>query len=94
VSPDRQRSGIGGALVRAVTALADSRGEPLVIVEGSPNYYARFGFEDARPHGLLVPLPDWAPREAGQVLLLTAYDPDDPTLRGDVVYPPAFDDID
>lgn len=42
------------------------------------------------PHGIHVHLPDWAPPEAAQVHLLGAYDPG---LRGTVVYPPPFDDL-
>ena len=90
VDPDHQGRGIGGALVRASTALAQHGAEPLVIVEGDPRYYSRFGFEYARPLGVEFTLPDWAPDEAGQILRLTDYDP---ALRGAVIYPPAFDDI-
>jgi putative acetyltransferase len=93
VHPGHQGGGIGGALVRAVTALADRRGEPVVILEGSPTYYSRFGFEHSARHGIEIPLPDWAPAEAAQVLLLSSYDPADATLRGRVVYPAAFDGI-
>jgi len=93
VAPDHQRLGIGGALVQAATALADHFGEPLVVLEGSPQYYPRFGFEPATPHGIAIPLPDWAPHDAAQVLLLSGYDASDPTLRGTVVYPPAFDGV-
>src|SRR5262245_47245498 len=39
VRPDRQRQGIGAALVRAAIAAAEERGEPLVLVEGVPAYY-------------------------------------------------------
>lgn len=88
VDPDVQGRGIGGQLVRAVTAIADRRGEPLVVLEGNPAYYSRFGFEAAARHGITLPLPDWAPTEAAQVLRLSN---DTPDLRGRVVYPPAFD---
>ncbi len=88
VAPSRQRTGIGSALVQAVTAIADERGEPLVVVEGGPAYYRRFGFEPAYEHGIEITVPDWAPREAGQVLRLGAYNA---ALTGSVVYPPAFD---
>ena len=37
--------------------------------------------------GIQIDLPDWAPREAGQAYPLSAYDE---SLRGHVVYPPAF----
>jgi len=38
-----------------------------------------------------MPLPDWAPPEAAQVLCLSSYDPRDVRLRGRVTYPPSFD---
>jgi putative acetyltransferase len=93
VMPERQRSGVGKALVAAVLAIADERDEPLVVLEGSPAYYGPLGFEFARPHNIEIHLPDWAPPEAGQVMFLTAYDPADPTLRGQVIYPAAFDGL-
>ena len=76
--------------MRAVTARADVRGEPLVVLEGSPLFYARLGFEHAAPHGIDITLPSWAPPEAAQVLRLRNYDA---SLRGRVVYPPAFDEV-
>jgi putative acetyltransferase len=88
VRPDRHGEGIGSTLVRGVLAIADDRGEPLVVLEGSPTYYGRLGFEHAAPLGIVIPLPDWAPEEAGR-----AYDPDDPTLRGRLVWPAAFDGV-
>jgi putative acetyltransferase len=88
VAPDFQGGGIGSALVRAVTARVDDDGEPLVVLEGSPSYYGRLGFEYSVPHGIHINLPDWAPREAAQVLRLRNYDS---SIRGHVVYPPAFD---
>jgi putative acetyltransferase len=90
VAPDRHGRGIGGALVRAVVARVDAAGEPLVVVEGDPRYYGRFGFEPSAPQGIHIALPDWAPPEAAQVLRLAAYDP---AYRGRVRYPPAFDGI-
>ena len=94
VDPTHQGVGIGGALVRAVTTIASEIGEPLVVLEGSPQYYARLGFEPATASGIAVRLPDWAPPEAAQVMHLERYDAADPTLRGAVVYPPAFDGVD
>jgi putative acetyltransferase len=90
VSPDVHGRGIGSALVREVTRRVDADGHPLIVLEGSPAYYGRFGFEDSRAHGIHLHLPDWAPPEAGQVLRLAA---DDPAIRGEVVYPPAFDHL-
>jgi putative acetyltransferase len=90
VAPDHQRQGIGSALVRAGAALVDARGEPLIVLEGSPAYYGRLGFEYSVPYGIRITLPEWAPPEAAQILRLGNYDP---TLRGLVVYPPAFDAV-
>lgn len=93
VDPAAQGRGVGGALVRAATAIADERGEPLVVLEGNPDYYSRFGFVAAATHGITLPLPDWAPPAAAQVMLLAPYDPMDESLRGTVSYPPAFDEL-
>lgn len=87
VDPTHHGKGVGGLLVTTVTALADARGEPLVVLEGDPRYYSRFGFEPAASHGIELPLPDWAPSAAAQVIPLTN---DDPTLRGTVAYPASF----
>jgi len=93
VDPVHQKQGIGGQLVRAVVALADQRGEPLVVLEGSVKYYSRFGFQFSVPHGIEMHLPEWAAPESAQVMLLTTYDASDDTLKGMVVYPPAFDGL-
>jgi putative acetyltransferase len=93
VRPDRQKAGIGHSLVSAALAVADERGEPLVVLEGSPAYYGRFGFEHSITYGIEIHLPDWAPPEAAQVKRLRSFDPNDATLRGKVVYPPAFDGL-
>ena len=90
VEPSYQRRGIGSALVNAVTERADSRGEPLVVVEGSPAFYGALGFEPSVRYGIRLALPSWAPADAAQVLRLRPFDP---SLRGRVVYPPAFDDV-
>jgi putative acetyltransferase len=91
VRPERQRAGIGSALVRASLEVAEARGDPLVILEGSPAYYGRLGFEHSVSYGIEIHLPEWAPPEAAQVMRLTSFDRDDPTLRGTAVYPAAFD---
>jgi putative acetyltransferase len=90
VQPDVQRRGIGSELVRDVCAIADAAAEPLVVLQGSPVYYGRLGFVDSRSVGITMDLPDWAPREAGQVLMLAGYDP---SVRGHVVEPDAFVDL-
>ena len=90
VAPSHQRQGIGSALVRAVVAAAELYGAPFVVLEGDPRYYGRLGFESSTRYGISIDLPDWAPPEAAQVIRLRNYDP---TVRGRVVYPPAFDDV-
>lgn len=87
VSPAMQGRGIGSALVRAGLAGAEALGEQLVLLEGSPRYYPRFGFRDCRTLGVQITLPDWAPPEAGMAFTLSAYDP---AVRGRLDYPPAF----
>jgi putative acetyltransferase len=88
VDPDHQGCGIGSALVHAVVSVIEAAGEQLIVLEGSPWYYARFGFEYAVPLGITIKLPDWAPAEAAQVLRLSEYNP---AICGELVYPPAFD---
>ena len=86
VLPELQGQGIGSALVRASLEAARGLGEPLVLLEGNPKYYARFGFVRADELGLLPPpeaLYDWA----FQVAVL---DESVPFPRGRVVYPPTF----
>ena len=87
VRPDRQRQGIGSALVEEGLRRAKERGEPVVIVEGDPRYYSRFGFRRASELGLDDP-HEGIPDGAYQAL---AYAPDHP--RGRVVYPPPFDEV-
>jgi putative acetyltransferase len=47
VTPDRQRTGIGSALVRDGLAECRRRGVEAVFVVGHPDYYPRFGFRRA-----------------------------------------------
>jgi putative acetyltransferase len=86
VHPDVQGRGHGSALVRASLAAVQARGEPLLLVEGNPAYYGRFGFVRADELGLLPPpeaLHDWAV----QVAVL---DPSRPLPQGRIVYTPPF----
>ena len=71
VLPDRQRHGIGSALVRQGLKILRQRGCPFVVVLGHPGYYPRFGFERASAHGLSC---QWeaVPDEAFMVLILDA----------------------
>jgi putative acetyltransferase len=86
VLPEHQRRGHGSALVRASLDAVRARGEPLLLVEGNPKYYGRFGFVRADELGLLPPpetLVDWA----FQVAVL---DPEATLPQGQVVYSEPF----
>lgn len=52
VDPELQRRGIGAALLRASIDAARAAGERGIFLYGSPDYYPRFGFEDARRWGV------------------------------------------
>ena len=88
VLPDRQRAGVGSALVRQGLERARSTEYPLVVVLGHPDYYPRFGFRPARPYGIETPYD--APDEAWMVLPLPAYDK---RVRGIVLYPSAWEGV-
>ena len=86
VAPERQRRGIGSALVRHALHQAEQAGAPLVFLEGSPAYYPRFGFQRASRFGFTAPsvrIPDIA----FQVVRLAAYRP---WMTGAVVYAEQF----
>ncbi|GAA3058398.1 N-acetyltransferase [Kitasatospora albolonga] len=86
VLPGHQRKGVGLALVHAVIGGADALGEPLVALLGSPEYYGRYGFRRSTDLGVNAPDPSWG--RFFQVRPLASYQP---SLRGDFVYPQAFD---
>lgn len=52
VIPDKQRQGIGKALVNHGLEHCRSLGIDLVVVLGDPGYYKKFGFQRALDHGL------------------------------------------
>jgi putative acetyltransferase len=88
VLPDRQGTGVGSALMRAVLAAAEARGEALVALVGDPGYYRRFGFRPAADLGVLAPDPTWG--DYFQALPLTAWSAD---LRGEFRYAEPFTDV-
>ena len=88
VLPDRQRQGVGSALVVAGLDAAEAAEETLVIVLGHPWFYPRFGFRSASRYGILPPAA-W-PDAAFMAKPLTRYRGD---LRGRVDYPPTFDGL-
>jgi putative acetyltransferase len=86
VRPDRQRRGVGSALVHAVLGAADALGEPLVALLGDPGYYSRFGFGLSHQYAIAPPKPEWHPHF--QVRVLYGYRSG---LRGTFTYPEPFD---
>jgi predicted N-acetyltransferase YhbS len=91
VAPDHQNAGIGSALTRAALEVADlTRPEPLVIVQGHPDYYPRFGFVRGRTAGILPPEHLGAIDRAWMVRRR----PGAPRVTGRVVYPAAFLELD
>ncbi len=52
VLPDRQRCGVGAALLEAGLMQARDIGAGAVLVLGHPDYYPRFGFEPASRHAI------------------------------------------
>jgi putative acetyltransferase len=85
VHPDRQRRGVGTALMHSVLGAADALDEPLVVLLGHADYYPRFGFRPAEEYGVIPPVPGW--RAHFQALALTSYHDD---LRGQFVYAEPF----
>jgi predicted N-acetyltransferase YhbS len=60
VLPERQRDGVGSALMHAVIAAAEALDETLLGLLGEPVFYRRFGFQAAGELGVLSPDPTWA----------------------------------
>ena len=86
VLPEWQRRGVGSALIRHGLEILAERGVPLVFLEGSPDYYPRFGFRPGGDHGFRRPSLR-IPSAAFQVLMLPAYEP---WMTGTLVYRQEF----
>lgn len=71
VLPDRQKEGIGTALVNHGLAMLCERQCPFVLVLGHAEYYPRFGFQPAREYGLSCQW-DGVPDEAFMILIFDA----------------------
>ena len=84
VLPSHQRRGIGSALVRETIRIADERDEPLLLIEGDPAYYGRFGFTRADAAGIEPPPEAHGP----QYFMLRPLRAYDASLKGRAVYPP------
>jgi putative acetyltransferase len=70
VTPERQRAGIGSALVRAGLEECQRLGIDAVFVVGHPTYYPRFGFKSASSVGFVCEFE--VPDEAFMVAELAA----------------------
>jgi len=87
VRPGLQHQGIGTTMItQALNRIADDRPEPAVFLEGSPKYYARFGFQPACSIGFRRPSLR-IPEPAFQVFRFPTFDA---SLSGTLVYPDAF----
>jgi putative acetyltransferase len=86
VLPERQREGIGSALVETALARACDLRATCVALIGDPDFYARFGFVHAEPLGLLPP-EGWPSRP----FQVAALDRGNVVPQGRVVYSAAFD---
>jgi putative acetyltransferase len=86
VRPEFQRRGIGTRLVAHALREADSRGIPLVFLEGSPHYYGKRGFADATTLGFRPPSLRYPPGTF-QVAKMSSYEE---WMTGTFVYSDAF----
>jgi putative acetyltransferase len=86
VVPDRQRHGIGSALIGHALREARDQGHGVVVVLGHADYYPRFGFVPASRAGIRPPFV--APDAAFMVCELRPGDVRG--MSGIVQYPPEF----
>ena len=84
VHPERQRAGVGSLLVKDTLRLLDHRPEPLVFLEGGPDFYGRLGFVAGSELGFSAPSVR-IPAPAFQVATLPGYD--QTWMSGALVYP-------
>lgn len=84
VEPDRQRQGVGTALVAAAVETARGSGVPALFLEGDPDYYGDRGFARADAHGFLPAALERTPRVAFRCMLFDAWEE---WMVGQLIYP-------
>jgi len=89
VAPALQHTGIGSAMMHAMTGAADAMSEPLIALLGNPAYYKRFGFRPSTEFAIEPPKPAWG--DFFQVLPLTAWTPE---IAGTFEYAAPFNELD
>lgn len=85
VLPDRQRHGIGKAMIRNGIDRIRQSGETLIFVLGDPDFYSRFGFDADTAAAYRTPYD-------GPYLQALRLSEDVP-VRGEVRYAPAFANV-
>ncbi|MER1997850.1 MAG: N-acetyltransferase [Arthrobacter sp.] len=90
VLPGHQKRGYGAALIRHTLAEAAESGFGAVVITGSPDYYRRFGFAEAKTLGVYY---DGVPRDEPTPYLLALELQDGYLAGGPWIYrdPPGYD---
>lgn len=86
VLPTYQRRTVGTSLVEYALNWLRKSSFPVVVLEGVPAYYPRFGFTSAHAMGIEPPFP--LPEPVWQAYRLPAYQD---AVKGRVQYPEPFD---
>ncbi|MCG7337999.1 N-acetyltransferase [Staphylococcus sp. ACRSN] len=86
VVPEYRKKGLGKALIQAVEERVKALDYTTIIVLGDPNYYSRFGYEEAKAYDIISPFN--VPSEYFMVKFLWDQLIDRP--NGTVVYSDAF----
>lgn len=88
VLPAYQNQGVGMALMDASIEAANARGEAVMVLLGSTDYYPRFGFVPADSLGIISPDPSWGSHF--MALPLRAFHPG---VRGHFTYAEPFNKL-
>ena len=89
VLPAYQRQGVGAQLANSGLQICRETGYGVVVVLGHPNYYTRFGFTPAKPHGIT-----WEHDVPDDVFMVQELQTGAlPRTQGVVKYQPAFDAV-